>query len=82
MTYNKEALNVIETLQSTINNEKFQDEILNIAHLIKKINNDGKITAIFGNGGSASDAQHFAAELVCTYKDRNRNTSILRIGNK
>ena len=72
MTYNKEALNVIETLQSTINNEKFEDKILNIAHLIKKINNDGKITAIFGNGGSASDAQHFAAELVCTYKDRDR----------
>ena len=40
--------------------------------MIEKINNDGKITAIFGNGGSAADAQHFAAELVCTYKSRNR----------
>ena len=37
MTYNKEALNVIETLQSTINNEEFQEKILNIAYLIKKI---------------------------------------------
>ena len=28
--------------------------------------------AIFGNGGSAADAQHWAAELVCTYMDRSR----------
>ena len=26
--------------------------------------------AIFGNGGSAADAQHWAGELVCTYQER------------
>ena len=31
------------------------------------LNNDGKIL-IFGNGGSAADAQHIAAELVGRYK--------------
>jgi D-sedoheptulose 7-phosphate isomerase len=31
------------------------------------LDNDGKIL-ICGNGGSASDAQHFAAELVCRYE--------------
>ena len=27
---------------------------------------------IGGNGGSSADAQHFAGEMVCTYKDPNR----------
>ena len=31
------------------------------------LDNEGKIL-ICGNGGSASDAQHFAAELVCRYE--------------
>lgn len=34
---------------------------------IDKLNNGGKIL-IFGNGGSAADAQHIAAELVGRYK--------------
>ena len=33
----------------------------------KTLDNDGKIM-ICGNGGSARDAQHFAAELVCRYE--------------
>jgi D-sedoheptulose 7-phosphate isomerase len=32
------------------------------------INNNGKVL-IFGNGGSAADAQHFAAELVGRFKN-------------
>ena len=27
---------------------------------------------IGGNGGSAADAEHFAGEMTCTFKDRNR----------
>ena len=34
---------------------------------IECLNNNGKII-IFGNGGSAADAQHIAAELVSRYK--------------
>ncbi|MFA5076879.1 MAG: SIS domain-containing protein [Candidatus Micrarchaeia archaeon] len=32
----------------------------------------GNKILIAGNGGSAADAQHFAAELVCTFEDRGR----------
>ena len=37
------------------------------ARAVQTLNNNGKIL-ICGNGGSASDAQHFAAELVCRYE--------------
>ena len=40
------------------------------ARAVHTLDNNGKIL-ICGNGGSASDAQHFAAELVCRYaRDR------------
>jgi len=45
------------------------DRIEAVAHLaIETINNEGKIL-IFGNGGSAADAQHIAAELVGRFKE-------------
>lgn len=64
-----------------------QSSIKNIARLIKHSVNhlNGKVI-IMGNGGSAADAQHFTAELVCTYKKErkalpaiclNTNTSVL-----
>lgn len=37
------------------------------ARAAQTLDNSGKIL-ICGNGGSASDAQHFAAELVCRYE--------------
>ena len=37
------------------------------ARAAQTLDNNGKIL-ICGNGGSASDAQHFAAELVCRYE--------------
>ena len=43
-----------------------------IAECVNTASKTGKIVAIFGNGGSASDAQHWAAELVCTYKSPDR----------
>jgi len=41
------------------------------AELIKALKAKKKIL-VCGNGGSAADAQHFAAELVCTFDDRTR----------
>lgn len=38
---------------------------------INSLKNDGKIL-IFGNGGSAADAQHFAAEMVGKYKNERK----------
>ena len=37
--------------------------------LLKTIDAGGKII-IFGNGGSAAEAQHFAAELVCQFEKK------------
>ena len=39
--------------------------------LAETISNGGKIL-IFGNGGSAAEAQHFAAELVCQFEKKRR----------
>ena len=39
--------------------------------LLKAISAGGKIL-IFGNGGSAAEAQHFAAELVCQFEKKRR----------
>ena len=43
-----------------------------IATLIIDCNHKKQLVTLFGNGGSAADAQHWAAELTCTYKIRSR----------
>jgi D-sedoheptulose 7-phosphate isomerase len=45
---------------------------------INCLKNEGKIL-IFGNGGSAADAQHFAAELVGRYKVNRKGLSALAL---
>ncbi|MDD3053422.1 MAG: SIS domain-containing protein [Endomicrobiaceae bacterium] len=51
--------------------------IQSIANKINEAYQHGKKTIIFGNGGSACDALHFAAELVCRFeKDRKALPSI------
>ena len=55
-----------ETAMATV--EAIGDQIAQAATLAAQtLDNNGKIM-ICGNGGSASDAQHFAAELVCRYE--------------
>ncbi len=56
----------LKTVQETLKTSK--SSIFDAAKLcIDGLNNGGKIV-IFGNGGSAADAQHIAAELVGRYK--------------
>ncbi|RLB05805.1 MAG: phosphoheptose isomerase [Deltaproteobacteria bacterium] len=43
------------------------DAITEVAHLIAKVLRRGNKILIFGNGGSAADAQHIAAEFVNRY---------------
>ena len=53
------------------------DEEKKINLIIKNIRNcynKKKKFLIAGNGGSSSDADHFAGELVCTYKNRARKS--------
>ena len=90
---------MLETIKQIIKESiKAKEKLLELSPAIEKtaqamiyaLKNDKKIL-ICGNGGSAADAQHFAAELVCRFeKDRkplpaiafNANTSNLTaIGN-
>ena len=48
------------------------DKINQIADLIKKTKKNRKKILICGNGGSYSEAEHLATELVCTYDKKNR----------
>lgn len=45
---------------------------------INSLENDGKIL-IFGNGGSAADAQHIAAEMVGRYKEERKGLSAIAL---
>ena len=45
----------------------FESKIVKIGKLIKNKNKQKRNIFVFGNGGSSSDAEHFAGELVCTY---------------
>ncbi len=71
--------NTIKTLisDSIETKQKMLDEgqlvyIQSIANKINEAYQHGKKAIIFGNGGSACDALHFAAELVCRF-EKNRN---------
>lgn len=46
------------------------ERIYEAFQLIKSALGDGKKILIFGNGGSAAQAQHFAAELVCQFEKK------------
>ena len=45
-----------------------EEKIVDIANVIIEAYKKGKKVVLFGNGGSAADAQHIAAELVGKYK--------------
>ena len=68
---------IISLIQESIDaKKKMLDEgqlvyIQSIANKINEAYQNGKKTIIFGNGGSACDALHFAAELVCRF-EKNR----------
>ena len=62
-----EHLEVAKTLK-----ENNVQEIKKITEEIVRCFKAGNKVLMFGNGGSAADAQHFAAELVNDYKIKNR----------
>ncbi len=60
----------IQVIEQTVNT--YKDDISFIANTcIKRLEAGGKII-IFGNGGSAADAQHMAAELVGSFSNKKR----------
>lgn len=56
--------NSIEVKNKIISNEEILNKILQAAEILTKCYRNGGIVAICGNGGSASDAEHMAGELV------------------
>ena len=49
-----------------------KDDFVRLAKISEAAINAGKKLVLFGNGGSAGDAQHLATELVCRYKVNRR----------
>src|SRR4030066_2447234 len=60
----EESINVKEKFAE----EKNLDKIIEVAKAIANAFNDGKKLILFGNGGSATDASHIAAEFVNRFK--------------
>ncbi len=67
---NSELLSHKETIEKTI--DELQNFIYTACVLVSEAIVDGKKLLIFGNGGSAADAQHIAAELTGRYKSERR----------
>jgi len=56
-----------ETKQAIYGNEQLLNKIEEVCRLCVEIYRNSKKTILAGNGGSAADAQHIAAELVGRY---------------
>ena len=66
--YENDILNIFEKNATVINESKASIKEINSAvNMIIKTIEKGKKIVIFGNGGSAADAQHMAAEFVGRY---------------
>ncbi len=74
----KENLNYLERVQKTIelisNSSNFYETVSEVSESIISCDYLNKIAVIYGNGGSAADAQHFSAELTGTYLRKDRKT--------
>ena len=74
---NKEFIEHINTAKKTM--EGLSQDIETATRIcIKSLKNEGKIL-ILGNGGSAADAQHIAAELVGRYKTERKGLAAIAL---
>jgi D-sedoheptulose 7-phosphate isomerase len=56
-----------------------QSAVLGVVDLLAAAFRDGRRVLVFGNGGSASDAQHFAAELVGRFQRERRAVAAIAL---
>ncbi len=63
--FNKEILSHQSVADMMVDN--CRDDFLNILKICANAINEGKKIMLFGNGGSAADAQHIATELAVRY---------------
>jgi len=67
--------NYLKIVSSTILSLKNEEKkIQKISQLILKCRNQKKKILLAGNGGSCSDIEHFAGELICTFSKKNRKS--------
>lgn len=69
-TIQKEFTSHLEVIQKVQNN--LEEQLLKVANTVVETLKNGNKVLICGNGGSAADAQHFAAELTGRYKTERR----------
>ena len=62
----EEQLDEHEAVASAV--RALKNEFVRLAEISEAAINAGNKLVLFGNGGSAGDAQHLATELVCRYK--------------
>ena len=71
MTFKQEII-TFKRILDDLDADLIESQIKELAHLIIETSKLNKTIAIFGNGGSASDANHLAGELTCTFSNKNR----------
>ena len=64
----------------SINNFKFHNLIEETSQMIVKTFVDGGKVLVCGNGGSHSDAQHFAGELVNFFTRKHKALNVITLG--
>jgi D-sedoheptulose 7-phosphate isomerase len=69
-TIKKEFESHLQTIQAVQNN--MENSIQDVSKIVIETLKNGNKVLICGNGGSAADAQHFAAELTGRYKTERR----------
>ena len=75
--FNSEVINHISSAESFLK-YNFEDFSQFIKILIKALKKGNKLI-LFGNGGSASDAQHIATELVVKYKKKRKSVPAISL---
>ncbi|MDD3769120.1 MAG: D-sedoheptulose 7-phosphate isomerase [Sulfuricurvum sp.] len=63
----KQIADSAATKQAILENDQLVERLVSVAQACVDVYKNGKKILIAGNGGSAADAQHFAAELVGRY---------------
>ena len=76
-TIKKEFELHLQTIQDVQNN--METKLESAAKLVVETLKNGNKILIFGNGGSAADAQHFAAELTGRYKTERRGLPVIAL---
>jgi len=71
--------NIRENAEITAKLAELSEEIEKAAALFRTALKKGKKIIVFGNGGSAADAQHFTAELVCRFEKNRRAVNALSL---